>query len=403
MNQFLTRNMLLVTVILMDILTGMEFDLFVPSFPELQSQFNISPFWVEALLSVNFVGYFLSLFVVANLADRYGRKPVILIGLIIFTLGSCLCLWAGNYHLLLIGRFFQGLGVAAPSILSFVIIADIYPLKHQQRLMGILNGLMNISAGLAPVFGSYITMYFHWQGNFTTLLLLGIVTLVMTVFFVPANYKSTLNETGSSSGYIAISRSKPLMILIFSFVFASVPYWLFVGMSPLLYIKDLGVSLAHFGYYQGFLAFIFALGSIFYGLIMDKFDQEKILYTSNLLYVISLIMVGLVSLMNNSSPLLITLSYLPFVIGQIIPSIILYPLALNIIPNAKAKVSAIIQGTRLILTALSLQLTGHYYTGSFQNVGIIMGLFMTFAIISMYFVIRNQEVMKFINKKTLQV
>jgi DHA1 family bicyclomycin/chloramphenicol resistance-like MFS transporter len=69
--------MILITIILMDFLSGMEFDLFVPSFPTLQAQFDLSPFWVEALLSVNFFGYFISLFWVGGLADRYGRKPVI--------------------------------------------------------------------------------------------------------------------------------------------------------------------------------------------------------------------------------------------------------------------------------------------------------------------------------------
>ncbi len=94
----------------MDLLTGMEFDLFVPSFPELQHQFTLSPFWLEALLSVNFLGYCLSLFFVGGLADRYGRKPVLLLGLIIFIIGSVLCLWAPFYSLLLIGRFLHGMG-----------------------------------------------------------------------------------------------------------------------------------------------------------------------------------------------------------------------------------------------------------------------------------------------------
>lgn len=77
MKQAFAKSMVIVTVILMDLLAGAEFDLFVSSFPELQSQFSLSPFWVEALLSVNFSGYCLSLFFVGGLADRYGRKPII--------------------------------------------------------------------------------------------------------------------------------------------------------------------------------------------------------------------------------------------------------------------------------------------------------------------------------------
>lgn len=182
MRQVLSKNMILSAIILMDILTGMEFDLFVPSFPELQDHFSLTPFWVEALLSVNFAGYCLSLFFVGGLADHYGRKPIILLGLATFIIGSIACLWAPCYGVMLSGRFLQGVGVSAPSILSFLIIADAYSLKKQQSLFAILNGLFNISAGIAPVLGSYITLYFHWQGNFTTLLLLGCVAFIMTVF-----------------------------------------------------------------------------------------------------------------------------------------------------------------------------------------------------------------------------
>lgn len=126
MNQSFAKIMVLISVIFMDLLAGMEFDLFVPSFPELQSQFALSPFWVEALLSVNFLGYCLSLFFVGALGDRFGRKPIILLGLITFIFGSMLCLWAASYPFLIIGRFLQGVGVAAPAILSFLIIASAF-------------------------------------------------------------------------------------------------------------------------------------------------------------------------------------------------------------------------------------------------------------------------------------
>lgn len=120
---------LLITIIVMDILVGMEFDLFVPSFPELQQVFHLSPFSVEGLLSVNFMGLCLSLFIVGELGDRYGRKPVILVGLMTFILGSILCLVADSYSALMAGRFLQGVAIAAPAILSFLIIADAYPLQ----------------------------------------------------------------------------------------------------------------------------------------------------------------------------------------------------------------------------------------------------------------------------------
>lgn len=396
MKQSFAKGMVLATVIFMDLLTGMEFDLFVPGFPQLQSYFGLSPFWVEALLSVNFIGYCISLFFVGGLADRYGRKPIILLGLFIFILGSVFCLFAESYFFIFIGRFLQGIGVAAPAILSFLIIADTYSLKEQQFLMAMLNGSLNVAAGIAPVIGSYLTLYFNWQGNFTALLILGLIALVMTMIFIPHYKLSAQKEMHLLRGYFLIFKSKPVMLLIICMLLIFTPYWIFVGVSPLLYIKDLGISLGYFGYYQGVLAFIFALGSILFGLLLKRYDfgQKNMLYIGVLIIIASLLLIGMISALNSVNPLIITLAILLFVIGQIIPSTILYPLSLNIMPQAKGRISAIMQGGRLILAAIGLQIAGYFYHGSFQYTGIIITTFIFFAVMALFAVVKNLELMQ---------
>lgn len=396
MNKITAKSMILITVILMDLLTGMEFDLFVPSFSELQSQFNLSPFWVEALLSVNFIGYCLSLFFVGGLADRYGRKSIIALGVVMFILGSSLCLWGESPVFLLTGRFLQGMGIAAPAILSFLIIADLYPLKEQRFLLAMLNGSMNTAVAFAPVIGSYVTLYFHWQGNFITLLSLGSLILIMTLLFIPT-YKIIPHQEKSipTRGYITIFKSRPLMLLISHIAVMFAPYWIFVGMSPLLYMKSLGVSLSHFGYYQGVFALLFAIGSVVFGMIVNRYDQKNLLKIANWIFILSLMSVSAVSFFNNTNVLWITLAFIPFVIGQIIPSTILYPLCLNFMPETKGRVSALIQGARLVLSALFLQITGYFYQGTFLNIGIILIGFIFVGIVTLFSIIKNEKLMNF--------
>lgn len=391
------KNLILLTVIIMDLLTGMEFDLFVPGFPQLQRHFGLTPFWVEALLSVNFIGYCLSLFFVGGLADRYGRKPIIIIGLTIFILGSLLCLSSSSYLFILLGRFLQGVGVAAPAILSFLIIADSYALKEQQFLMAMLNASLNLAAGIAPVIGSYLTLYFNWQGNFAALLVLGLLAWIMTICFIPKTQLPAHRESLSLRGYVPIFQSRILMLLIFYFLVTCVPYWIFIGMSPLLYIKDLGVSLTHFGYYQGVLAFIFALGCVVYGFLLrhNDYGLKLNLYLSMTILVVSSLLIAIATLFNTPNPLFITVAMVCFVISQIIPSVILYPLIVNFMPNAKARVSAIIQAGRLVLTAISVQIAGYFYAGSFQNIGIVICIFLVFCIISLIAVIKNRDLLHY--------
>lgn len=393
MSQSSKKYPLILTVIMMDLLAGMEFDLFVPSFPELQQHFNVSAFWIEALLSVNFVGYCLSLCFLGTLADSYGRKPIILSGLLTFFIGSLLCLYAPSYNFLFIGRFLQGLGIAAPAILSFLIIADAYSLKEQQFLVALLNGSMNLAVAAAPIIGSYITLYWHWEGNFLALVILSFITLLMTIFCIHIRPISPIHS--QTHGYLSIFRSKPLILLMINLLFIFVPYWIFVGMSPLLYIKALGVNLAHFGYYQGAFALVFATGSIAYGLFIKSYNYDpiKMLNCAIKILVVSLVILITVTIENTRNPLLITLAFLPFIIAQIIPTTILYPLSLNYMPDAKARVSALIQGARLVLTALSLQITSYFYDRTFKNIGIVLIICILIGILTLYLVVRNPALM----------
>lgn len=393
MKQPYKKGMVLFTVILMDLLVGMELDLFVPSFPELQSHFNLTPFWVEALVSINFLGYCLSLFFVGALADRFGRKPIILLGLITFIIGSLFCLWAPFYILLLIGRLLQGIGIAAPAILSFLIIADSYPMKKQQFYIAMLNGLKNVSVAAAPVAGSYITLYYNWRGNFTTLLLFGIMATALTVFCIP-NYKLPEHkETLSLRSYIPLFQSKPMLLLILHITFLFVPYWIFVGLSPLLYMKDLGVSLQHFGFYQGSLALTYALGSVLFGLFIHRIDQKKILIVSNYMLLTGLMLIILLCFVPYTPAIIITLVLLFFEIGHIVPSTIIYPLALNYMPEMKGRVSGMIHGSSVIFQAIGLQTAGYYYNGTFRPLGLIMGCFILLIIVTLFMIIRNREMM----------
>jgi DHA1 family bicyclomycin/chloramphenicol resistance-like MFS transporter len=181
-----------------------------------------------------------------------------------------------------------------------------------------------------------------------------------------------------------------MMTLLLIFV----PYWIFVGMSPLLYMKDLGVSLAHFGFYQGVLALSFAIGSILFGLIIKNSpcEQKTLLKVSITILIVSLIILTMITMVNSRNALIITLGFLPFIIGQIIPSTILYPVCLNLIPHSKGRVSAIIQGARLILTSIAVQIAGYFYAGSFQNIGIILVAFILAGIIALIQVYHNRNI-----------
>ncbi len=383
---------LILCAVTMDLLVGMEFDLFVPSFPVLQESFHLSVTQVEALLSVNFLGYCLGIPFVGTLSDRQGRKPLILYGLGLFILGSLLCLFGKNYGVLLTGRFLQGLGISAPGILSFLIIADRFPLKKQQTLMGLLNASMNLACALAPVFGSFLTLYFGWKGNFSSLLMLGVAALIMVFFALKEEPRVPVPHEPIWQDYRKIFSSQPLRLLIFYLIASFVPYGIFVGMSPLLYMKELGVSLSHFGYYQGIQAFSFAAGCLLFGLITHRVSHRKFLIYSNILVGLSFILLLILAVFKIQSAPWLTFGLLLSVMGGVVPSSILYTLSFNIVPKIKGSVSGFIQGVKLILSALSLQLAAWTYDGTFFSTGLIISGFILISIVGLHLVLKHPEI-----------
>jgi DHA1 family bicyclomycin/chloramphenicol resistance-like MFS transporter len=124
---------LFITILMMCTLGGAEIDIFVPSFPDLQRTFGLSPFMVELTLGVNLVAHCLTSLLVGNLGDRYGRRPLILIGLVIFIIGSLFCTFATAYWQLLGGVFFKASGYQARLFYPMSLLQTFILLKNSNN------------------------------------------------------------------------------------------------------------------------------------------------------------------------------------------------------------------------------------------------------------------------------
>jgi DHA1 family bicyclomycin/chloramphenicol resistance-like MFS transporter len=380
---------LFITILIISILAGTEVDLFIPSFPELQTVFDLSPFLVQLTLSVNFIAYCICSLFAGALGDRHSRRVVILSSLWVFILGSLLCVSAHDYIILVLGRLLQGMGMAAPSVLGFVVIADKYPLKKQPAIMGVLNGVITLAMACAPVIGSYVNVYFNWRGNFFILLGLGILSLVTSYLWIP-QYKGDHTISLSPKAYLPLIRSKQLWLLMVGMCALPIAYWVFIGMAPILYMGSLGVGLKHFGYYQGALALMFSLVSISSPLILSKLGAKNCLRLSYILSFITVFLMLWVIWQAEKNPMLITGVMLVLSIAAVFPIQILYPSALELMPRGKAKVSALITAMRLLVTAFLLEIVSYFYTFNFLPIGLCIAVLAVLSfIITRYIVSLN--------------
>lgn len=360
-----------IAILIIEILCGTEIDLFIPSFPELQQVFGLSPFLVQLTLSVNFIAFCICGLFAGALGDRYNRRHVILGSLVLFLLGSIFCVSANHFYLLILGRLLQGIGIAGPSILAYVVLADEYPIEKQPALIGALNGITTLAMAFAPVVGSYVNLYFNWRANFFILLGLGVISFISSYFAIP-NRKGDTAVILSPKAYLPLINSAKLRSYVLATNFLIVAWWTFIGMASILYMEDLGVSLKHFGFYQGVIALVFSVISILSPWIFNLFGQKNCFYVGKWMCFLSAIVILIIGLLRVSNPLVITTAVVLFSVGIVFPFNILYPHALEVIENTKGRTAALIQSSRLLMTALLLELVSYYYHGQFLPIALAM-------------------------------
>ncbi|OKH88175.1 multidrug effflux MFS transporter [Thalassospira sp. TSL5-1] len=169
-------------------MVALSIDNLLPAFGPISQDYALSdPNEIQLLVFVFMIGFAMMQIVYGPLADVYGRKIILMLGLFIYTIGTVMSFFADSFDHLLIARFVQGLGAAAPRILTLTIIRDCFEGRDMARVMSLVMMVFIIVPVFAPASGGLILSFGSWHLIFGFMLLL-VVVLV-------AWYKLRMPET----------------------------------------------------------------------------------------------------------------------------------------------------------------------------------------------------------------
>ena len=257
--------LLAVLVVALTALGPLSTDFYLPALPAIARALDTDSAGVQLTLSVYLLGFGAGQLLVGPLSDRFGRRPVMLWGMVVFVLASVVCALADSITTLVVARLLQAFGACAGPVLGRAVVRDIYGPAESARMLSHVSTATALAPLLAPLFGGWLTALWGWRATFVALTVYAVM-LMLAVWLLlketnrhpdphamrPArmweNYRTLLADP--------VYRSA---LLIGCGAFAAL--FSFISGSPFVFIEHFGMSPQQMGLAFGLNVTGFMLGS----------------------------------------------------------------------------------------------------------------------------------------------
>ncbi|MHA1567434.1 MAG: multidrug effflux MFS transporter [Alphaproteobacteria bacterium] len=255
-------------------------DLYAPSLPHLPGVFDTSPSVVQLTMSVNLAAFALAQLFHGPLADRFGRRPVLLAGMIVFALTAIGAALAWSIGALIFARAFMGMAAAAEAVIALAVIRDLYDDTAAVRILALYNMVIAIAPAVAPVVGGYIHIWLGWRANFIILAaFIAIVTLfiwrLLPETLAQRDYHA-LRPHRFISAYASLLSSRLFMAYAVSIGCVMGGLFAYITEAPFVLITRHGVPTQHFGLYQAAIVAAFFFGNLLAARLAHRVDSVKL-------------------------------------------------------------------------------------------------------------------------------
>ena len=255
----------IVTLILVTGLSTLSLNMFIPSLPKIAETFQAD----YGLTSLSIAGY-LAMTAILQLAmgplsDRFGRRPVLLAGILIFSVASIGCLLATDIWMFLTFRMVQA-AVICGAALSPAIVRDMVPARQAASLLGYISMAMAVAPMLGPVFGGVLDQLFGWRANFAAFVGIGIgVFCLCWIDLGETNHRPSDTFAEQFATYPELLSSKRFWGYSLCIAFSTGAFYAFLAGVPLVAQSLFAMSTGTLGLYIGSITAGFFLGSFLAG------------------------------------------------------------------------------------------------------------------------------------------
>jgi len=342
----------------------MATDMYLAALPSITVFFDATVAQTQLTLSVYIAGFGLAHLIYGPLSDRFGRKPILLGGLLVYALAGLGCAFAGSITQLIGLRFFQAVGGAAGPVIARAVVRDLFDLAGAARALSYVSMVMGLAPAAAAVIGGYLTVWFDWRATFYAVSAYGLLVATAAVFLLveslPDRDSHALRLRAMVRAFGQLFRS-PVFIrntLLGGFCYAGL--FSFISGASFVLIGVYGVPVNRFGYYFGLVIMGYVTGAFLSGRIKSEamLGLGVLAYFAGGAAMAGLVLAGVDHFMAVVGPMVL------YMIGTGIVLPRSQAWALVPFPEIAGRASALLGFLQLTMGALAGALVGHLLAGS---------------------------------------
>ena len=252
-------------------------DLYLPALPSMVNAFNTSLTQVQMTMSSYLGGFAIFHLACGPLADRFGRRPIILAGLSLFTITCFASTQAQTIEELISLRFVQGIGACCGPTLARSIVRDIYGPEHAAKALAYVAIIMAMAPAVAPTIGGFMLLVWPWSSMFYALGLYGIVIIIVIFFALPETIpvRQSLHPLSIIQNYWALLTNSHYMSMVLVCALLYGGTISFIAGASFVLIDMMGLEPEHFGFMFGFIVVGYMAGNFFCTKLSVKYSSQQ--------------------------------------------------------------------------------------------------------------------------------
>jgi Bcr/CflA subfamily drug resistance transporter len=271
-----------ISLVMYEICTYLSNDMYLPALPQMMNDLHITATQAQLTITMWFIGSASMPLMMGALADRYGRRPTLLVGGFIYVISTIICALASNEFTLLAPRIIQGAMISSMMVAGYACIHELYEHKEAIRILAIMGSISVLAPALGPLCGSIILLFGSWRWIFWVIALFSTATLMALYNNMPETLvpdkRQSLHVATIMNKYWQVLANKNFLLLIsvLGFSFAGFISWVTAG--PLLVIESLQFSSVTFGWMQAVVFAAYIIGSYLVNYLLKNHDALRLIH-----------------------------------------------------------------------------------------------------------------------------